>query len=145
MFKSSIFINRFAFIIDLKRIQKILSLFIVSVALAACSKNRSSDKDRELPGIIITNPINNEVFSNGQTVTITANLSDNKIISEVHVHISNNTTNQLLIDIHRSPASSNYALSESFVAQSGIQYKVQIIAKDNSANENRASVIITVN
>ncbi len=129
----------------MKRLHQILPLLIVSVALAACSKNGAADKDRELPAITITSPVNNGVFSNGQTVMVTANLSDNKIISEVHVHISNNITNQLLIDIHRSPASSNYAVSESFVTQSGIEYKVQVIAKDNSANENRASVVITVN
>ncbi len=129
----------------MKRIHTILSFLILSIAIVGCSKNGSADKDRELPAITITSHVNNGVLSNGQTVMVTANLSDNKTISEVHVHISNNITNQLLIDIHRSPASSNYALSESFVAQSGIEYKVQVIAKDNSANENRASVVITVN
>lgn len=85
------------------------------------------------------------MFSAGQAVNITGTLSDNQQLAEVHVHISNNNTGTLLVDIHRYPLSANYILNESFSAQSGIEYKIQVIAKDNAANENRATVLVSAN
>lgn len=112
--------------------------------LSGCSKN-STEKDNELPAVTLSSPANNQVFNAGQTVSITGNISDNKKISEVHVHISNNSTGTLLIDIHRYPSTATYTLNETFQTQAGIQYKIQVIAKDNSANENRATVEISSN
>lgn len=117
---------------------------LLFLLLAACSKNNSG-KDNQPPIISFVSPANNQVFTGGQTVTINAALSDNKRVAEVHVHISNNTTGALLVDIHRYPNAANYALNESFTAQSGIQYKIQLLVKDNSANENNASVLISAN
>lgn len=122
----------------------LLSFLWVMISLAACSKNENV-KDNELPVISITSPNNNEVFSAGETVNITGALSDNQKLAEVHVHISNNSTGTLLIDIHRNPGSAIYNLNESFQTQAGINYKIQVIAKDNSANENRSAVEITSN
>ena len=59
------------------------------------------------------------------------------------MHISNNSTGTLLIDIHRYPAAASDQLNESFQTQAGINYKIQVVAKDNSANENRSTVEIT--
>lgn len=78
-------------------------------------------------------------------MNITGTLSDNQQLAEVHVHISNHTTGTLLVDIHRYPLSAIYTLNESFTVQSGIEYKILVIAKDNSANENRATVLISAN
>ncbi|MEP7374799.1 MAG: Ig-like domain-containing protein [Chitinophagaceae bacterium] len=121
-----------------------LSLILVMITLGACSKN-STAKDNELPVITITSPASNQVFSAGEMVNITGTLSDNQKLTEVHVHISNSSTGTLLIDIHRYPAAATYNLNESFQAQAGINYKIQVIAKDNSANENHATVEITSN
>lgn len=126
-----------------KRMNLILP-FISLILLQACSKNEKAS-DNELPVVTITSPNNNQVFSAGETVTIKGTLSDNQKLTEVHVHISNNSTGTLLIDIHRNPGAATYSLNESFVAQGGINYKIQIIAKDNSANENRSTVEITSN
>jgi hypothetical protein len=124
---------------------KCVSLFLlVVISTEACSKN-NAEPDRELPAVSITSPGNNQVFSAGETVSITGNLSDNQKLTEVHVHISNNTTGALLIDIHRSPGTATYQLNESFQTQAGINYKILVSAKDNSANENRATVEITSN
>ena len=102
-------------------------------------------KDNELPAVSITSPNNNQVFSAGEKVNITGTLSDNQKLTEVHVHISNNSTGTLLIDIHRYPMTSTYNLNESFQTQAGINYKIQVVAKDNSANENRSTIEITSN
>ena len=124
---------------------KFISLLLLVVILpGGCSKD-NTEPDRELPVVAITSPANNEVFSAGETVTINGDLSDNQKLTEVHVHISNNTTGALLIDIHRSPGAATYQLNESVQTQAGINYKIQVIAKDNSANENRAAVEITSN
>ena len=111
----------------------------------SCSKSNNRETDRVLPVVTITAPLNNQVFSAGQPVNITGTLSDNQQLAEVHVHISNNNTGTLLVDIHRYPLSANYILNESFSAQSGIEYKIQVIAKDNAANENRATVLVSTN
>ncbi len=117
---------------------------LLFLLLAACSKNNSG-KDSQPPIISFVSPANNQVFTGGQTVTINAALSDNKRVAEVHVHISNYITGALLVDVHRYPNAANYALNESFTVQSGIQYKIQLLVKDNSANENNASVMISAN
>ena len=121
-----------------------LSFLLAVPLLVGCSKN-STVEDNELPVITITSPNNNQVFNAGETVNITGTLSDNQKLTEVHVHISNNSTGKLLIDIHRYPATPTYNLNESFQTQAGINYKIQVVAKDNSANENRSTVEITSN
>ena len=114
------------------------------ILVVACSKSSHID-DRELPVVTINSPVANEVFSAGESIAITATLSDNQKLTEVHVHISDNSTGKLLIDIHRNPGTAVYNLNETFLAEAAINYKIQVIAKDNAANENRATVEITSN
>lgn len=97
------------------------------------------------PTVIITAPTNNQMFNGGQTVTITAFISDNLDLGEVHAHIFNSATNALLTDIHRIPTSGAYSLNESFVAQAGINYKVEVSARDKSGNQGVGSVLIKTN
>jgi Bacterial Ig domain len=128
------------------RLMKRYYLYLVAFfSLTACSKNNSRANDTQPPVITITSPVSNQVFTAGATVSINGNMTDNARISEVHVHVYNNSSGALLIDIHRNPAAADYTLNESFIAQSGIQYKIQVIAKDNSANEGHATVEISVN
>ncbi len=121
--------------------------FIIPLIITgfSCSKNNNRETDRILPVVSLSAPLNNQVFTAGQSVNITGTLSDNQQLAEVHVHISNNNTGTLLVDIHRYPLSATYTLNESFSAQSGIEYKIQVIAKDNAANENRATVLVSTN
>ena len=76
-------------------------------------------------------------------VNITASISDDTRLAEVHVHISDNTTGQLLIDIHRYPNAAAYALNETFQVQSGINYLIKIIAVDRAGKTIGQSVTIT--
>ncbi|PZR24584.1 MAG: hypothetical protein DI535_21660 [Citrobacter freundii] len=122
-----------------------LSAIILCFLAGSCSKDSGGSNDKQPPVITIATPAANQQFTGGQTIAITGTVTDNEKIAELHVHISNVATGALLIDIHRYPASSDYALSESFQAQAGIQYKIQVIAKDNSANEGRSSVEISAN
>lgn len=122
-----------------------LPAIILFFLIAGCSKDQGGSNDKQPPVVTIATPAANQQFTAGQTIGITGTVTDNEKIAELHVHISNVETGALLIDIHRYPATSNYALSESFQSQAGIQYKIQVIAKDNSANEGRSSVEISTN
>ena len=121
-------------------------IFILVIVFLGCSKDEdNTEQDNELPVIVINSPDNNQVFNGGARVIITGSVTDNKQVDELHIHVSDVFTGALLIDIHRAPETSSYSLNESFQAQSGIDYKIEIIAKDNSNNENRASVEISTN
>lgn len=120
-------------------------LLFCLVFIFACSKDSGGSNDNEAPVITLSSPTPNQQFTSGQTVAINGQLTDNEKLSEVHVHISDIQTGTLLIDIHRYPTTSTYTLAESFQAQAGIAYKIQVIAKDNSANEGRAVVEISTN
>ena len=120
--------------------------FLLIFVFLGCSKDEDNTvQDNEAPVIFINSPNNNQVFNAGARVLITGSVTDNKQVEELHIHVSNVFTGALLIDIHRAPETSSYSLNESFQAQSGIDYKIEVIAKDNSANENRATVEITTN
>ena len=119
---------------------------LLVIVFLGCSKDEdNTEQDNELPVIVINSPDNNQVFTGGARVIITGSVTDNKQVDELHIHVSDVFTGALLIDIHRAPETSSYSLNESFQAQSGIDYKIQVIAKDNSNNENRASVEISTN
>lgn len=126
--------------------KRLLSLILIWSSIAiSCSKNNSGATDKELPVIQLTAPINNQTFTGGQTVNINGTITDNNKLAEVHAHIYNNGTGQLLIDINRFPDAANYTLNENFQTAAGIQYKIQIVAVDKSANQQVATVLITAN
>lgn len=125
--------------------KKILTYCICLLFIGGCSNKSDQVDDKELPVIQLTSPGNNQVFTVGQTAAITATITDNNKLALVHVHISNNGTGQLLIDIHRSPDGNTYALNETLQVQAGIQYKIQVVAIDNSANQQTQSVLISSN
>lgn len=125
--------------------KKIIPYYILLIGLAACSKDSKQSSDKELPVITLTSPSNNQVFSGGQTVNITGTITDNSKLALVHVHIYNNGTGQLIIDIHRSPDASTYSLNETVQVLAGIEYKIQVVAIDNSANQQVQTVLISAN
>lgn len=122
----------------------LLIICLFTLLATSCSKS-GSEKDREAPVISLVSPLDGQSFNAGETVAITGQLSDNKILSEVHIHISNIANGDLLVDIHRYPGAGTYELNETFVGLAGIQYRIQVIVKDNSANESRATVNVIAN
>lgn len=131
----------------MKRILKtIVSFLLITLIMSSgCSKKSTGNNDRELPVVTLQTPTNNQSFTAGQTIQITGQISDNNRIGEVHVHISDLVTGNLLVDIHRYPDAATYSLSESIVATAGVEYRIQVIARDNAANEGRSTVNVTVN
>ena len=125
--------------------KKIIPYYILLMVLVACSKDSKQSNDKELPVIQLTSPSNNQVFSGGQTSNITATITDNNKLALVHVHIYNNGTGQLVMDFHRSPTGSSYSLNETLQVVAGTEYKIQVVAIDNSANQQIQTVLISAN
>jgi hypothetical protein len=119
--------------------------FILFISVAACSKKSQADNDTELPVITINNPLNNQTFTDGQTVTIVGAVTDNKYIAEVHIHINNVATGVKYLDVHLFPAAAYTAFAQDFTVNSGITYKIEIIAIDRSVNQAISSVQISCN
>ena len=122
-----------------------LLIIVSAIVLPACSKKGNAPSDRELPVIVITTPTPNQVFLAGNAITVSGTATDNLKLAEVHVHIFNNATGTELIDIHHPAATPNFSFTESFAAQAGIQYKIQIMAIDAAANTGYATVYVSAN
>lgn len=126
-------------------VKKIFCILLLVSAIISCSKNNSGSNDRIAPEVTLSNPLPDQSFTSGQSVAITGTITDSEKIAEVHVHISNSDNGSLLVDIHRYPGTGSYTLNETFTIPGTGTYRIQVIAKDNSANEGRATVNITGN
>lgn len=112
--------------------------------LAGCSKN-SSVEDTILPVITITSPVNGQVFTAGQTIPISGTITDDQYIAEIHIHVTNINTGALLMDVHLYPGANTTIFNQSLTAAAGINYKIQVIAKDREVNEARSTVDVSCN
>jgi Bacterial Ig domain len=121
----------------------ILAIFVT--LLISCSKNSTGEKDTVPPVINLTSPVNGQIFTAGQLIQISGSITDNNYIAEVHIHVSNLNTGSLLMDVHLYPGNSNATFNQSITAVSGINYKIQVIAKDREVNEASATVNVSSN
>jgi len=124
---------------------KITRFFFLILVLSACSKKDDQADDLVKPVITINTPFNGQVFTAGQAIPISGTITDNQYIAEVHIHVSNNLTGTLLMDVHLYPAASSATFNQSLTASAGIEYKIQVIAKDKNVNETTASVLANGN
>jgi hypothetical protein len=118
---------------------------IVSFIASGCSKDTATEKDTSLPVITIIAPANGQTFTPGQSIQMSGNIIDDKFIAEVHIHVTNTSTGTLLMDVHLYPASSSATFNQSITAAAGVNYKIQVIAKDMAVNEAISSVEVTCN
>jgi len=112
--------------------------------LAACSKD-SHAGDMTPPVITIMSPLNNQHFAAGETISTVASATDNDQVTELHIHVTNKATGELLRDIHSYPAKTTGTVQDSFAADAGIIYAIQIIAKDPAQNLATAKVEVSSN
>ena len=111
---------------------------------ASCSKNKDKT-DTTPPVITISNPLNGQTFTNGQSIPISGTVTDNEYIAEVHIHVTNTNTGTLLMDVHKFPAAATLSFNESIIAATGVNYKIQVVTTDREVNEGRASVNVSCN
>ncbi|MCX6317976.1 MAG: Ig-like domain-containing protein [Bacteroidetes bacterium] len=117
----------------------------VLIILSACSKDPETASDTQAPSITLNNPANGQVFTPGQTIPISGTITDNNYIAEVHIHVTNTNTGSLLMDVHLYPAGNTMNFNQSLTAAAGINYRVQVIAKDKAVNESRQTADISCN
>ena len=118
---------------------------IVSFIISGCSKGTAAEKDTSLPVITLTAPATGQAFTSGQTIQMTGSITDDKFIAEAHIHVTNTNTGTLLMDVHLYPGNSSATFNQSITAAAGVNYKIQVIAKDRAVNEAISSVEVTCN
>ena len=119
------------------------SLFLLTL-FSACGKP-AAEKDKIFPVVSISSPANGQNFTPGQPIPINALVTDETYIAEVHIHVSNTNTGELLMDVHEYPAGKTGNINQSLTAIAGVNYKIQVIAKDRAVNESRASIEVACN
>jgi hypothetical protein len=127
--------------------QKLTVYILCLFLLGACKKNDPGSENKRKPRVLLETPTNNQVFLAGQTVNITANIfAGIKDLAQIHVHIYNNATGHILIDMHGTPTDPrNYYLNETFQVQAGIQYKIEVVAINSSGDQGVETVLISAN
>ena len=125
-------------------VKKVLSAFVIAFLLSNCGKP-AAEKDKVFPVVSISSPAAGQVFTPGQLIPINAEITDETYIAEVHVHVSNTNNGELLMDVHEYPAGKTGTIRQSITAVVGVNYKIQVIAKDRAVNETRQSVEVACN
>ena len=121
-------------------------LFSFAVLTAfSCSKGSAADKDTVPPVVTISSPTSGQVFTAGQAINIAGTISDDKFIAEAHVHVTNTNNSALLMDIHIYPNASTASFNQTLTAVAGVNYKIQVIAKDRAVNETTGAVQVSCN
>ncbi len=112
-------------------------LFVLFILLCpfyfSCSKNKE-EKDREMPVVVIEDPVHNALVPGDQVMTIRGTVTDNEYIQEIHIEISNSQSGEEYLHIHIHPNGSSYTYNQPFDPASGIKYLVRVIAEDRSNN-----------
>lgn len=121
---------------------KLLTILLLLIIGISCSKDKDSN-DVTAPTIQLTSPTNNATYMAGDIVLIQGSISDDTKVAEMHIHVYNNTTAQLLIDIHRYPNDSHFEINEFIVASSDTDYKIQVIAVDKSGKQAIETVFVS--
>lgn len=122
----------------------IIFIFLLPL-FTGCSKKQAGENDTIFPVIILNSPLNGQTFSPGQGIPITGTITDNQYIAEVHIHVSNDLTGALLMDVHLYPASASTSFNQAITASAGVSYKIQVIAKDRNVNESRTTAVVSCN
>ena len=121
--------------------KQLLLILVGCVTLASCSDKENDDK--EAPVITLTSPSNNQVFNAGE-IRIKATITDNAYIGQIHVEIHNDA--DVEVDhVHIHPTSKSYALDYPLTLESGVDYKIKVIADDPAANSSFKEVQISCN
>ena len=120
-------------------------LLYVLFLFISCSKNSGKDQDYDAPVLTLNTPLNNQVYTSGQNIMISGQATDNKFINQIHIVITNLVTGTEYLHVHIHPNSSSFAFTQSYTAQAGISYKIDVIVDDASANSSAKSVQVSCN
>lgn len=124
--------------------QKLL-LFLLLAVVAGCQKNHRTEPDSEAPVIQVIAPTSNQSYTVGQAVTVSAHITDNERIEEVHLEIVNTTTNATYTHEHFAPASAGFDLLRVVNLPVAGTYKIRIEAENTLRNDGEVEIPIRVN
>ena len=120
-------------------------LYLLLLFLFSCKKENDEAGDSQMPVILLTAPPNAQTFSAGQTVTVSASVSDNQKIREIHLEIINTTTGAFITHEHYKPGTASFVVNRTFTAQAASAYKIKVEAEDMFENKTKAEVSISSN
>lgn len=125
--------------------KKVLFLPLAACLLFAACKKEKAATDTEAPVISLTTPTNNQPVTVAQALPITANVTDNEKISEMHLEIINNTTGAFITHEHYAPEAASYTLSRTFTPPSAATYRIKVEAEDAEGNQAQVTVLVSAN
>ena len=120
-------------------------LFLSLLFLFSCKKDNEETGDSQMPVILLTAPSNSQVFSAGETVRITSQISDNQKIRQIHLEIFNTTTGAYLTHEHYTPDEARFFINKTFTAQASSSYRIKVEAEDMKNNKAKAEINISSN
>lgn len=131
--------------LNFESMKTLIVLSSVLVCGFSCSPGSATDKDTVSPQIVLNTPISGQNFTPGQAIRISGTITDDKFIAEAHIHVINTNTSTTLMDVHIYPNGTSAVFDQSVTAAMGVNYKIQVIAKDRGVNEASGSVEVSCN
>ena len=120
--------------------KKIFRVLGIAALFLGCTK---SAVDNQNPVITLSSPTNNQVFTAGQIVTVTALITDNDDVNQVHLYVNNKANNAEILHFEDHTDTKAYNLSKNFTAQTGITYKIEVDADDHSGNQAKVAIEVS--
>lgn len=122
-----------------------MKLLAPAIVLLLTSLGCSRDTDKESPVIEIKSPVAGKVYENGDPILIQGTVSDDRIVNELMIYVTHAYSGSVIIAFVSNPGTKEVSFNHSVEASSGIDYRVQVIAKDKSMNDARKQVQFTCN
>ena len=97
----------------------------------SCSKNGG---DTEKPVVVLNTPSGNQTFPASSVVTISGTVTDNDEIHEVHIYVINKKSDTEILHFHAHADAKTYSFIQTFTAQAGVTYKIEVQADDHVGN-----------
>ena len=118
-------------------------LFILFSGLVFSQCKKDAVKDEISPSVVIRTPADGATFTAGQDITVTATVTENVALEEVHFHVTNKSNNEEIVHEHYHPGDKNYEFTGHFTIQSGITYHVEVEAEDKTGNAAEDEIDVT--
>ena len=111
-----------------------LGLFL----LTSCKKDGGSK-----PIVTITSPTSQQTFTPGETVNITAKLEDDGDLHSIMLMVTNKNGGTNIMHFEEHKDVKTYDLSQSFTAQAGGIYLIEVSGEDHGGNKTTSKVQVS--
>ena len=110
---------------------KYLAVLMSVAFLVACNK---SNGDKTKPFIVLNSPSANQQFTQFSNVVISGTVTDDKLIYDVHVIVTNLSNMSEVLNVQDTVNTQNYNINEVFNVTVAATYKIHVEADDVSGN-----------